>query len=176
MNYNLPDSHFKNVPLSTNNKFSVYALNDQGFENYLNSDSHNHHFLNKIDPKILKEFMEEEEAKKNQINKVNQPQQNTSPVVQNNQHPHSIKETKAEPKQQETNMSHQNMINQSSKEMQEPQSQSQSQQAKSKSNTNRQQQQRQPPVRSQEVRKVIQQTQRKSPVIAQINQSNKLRK
>lgn len=162
MNYNLPDSNFKNVPLSTNNKFSVYSLNDQGLEHYLGSDSYTHHYLNKIDPKILKEFMEEEEELKKKKAQLNQHQKEVSHMPQQNEE--TIKESKAS-------------LEQSQDAIKKPilstklQPQSQPQQIKPKQTTNKQ-----PQAKKQDTKKIAQPTQKIAPVIAYINQSNRLKK
>ena len=83
----LEDKNFTNQPKYQSGKYGICPLNEAGFENYLNYNSYNYHYLNKFDPSIIKEYLNDveegkriAEAKKmktqmqnNQIN--NQPNQ-----------------------------------------------------------------------------------------------------
>lgn len=92
----LEDKNFTNQPKYQSGKYGICPLNEAGFENYLNYNSYNYHYLNKFDPSIIKEYLNDveegkriAEAKKtktqiqnNQIN--NQPNQSnieTPPTI-----------------------------------------------------------------------------------------------
>lgn len=53
------DENFTKQPMYSSGKYGIRPLNDTGIENYLAFDSYNYRFLNKIDPAIIKEYMEE---------------------------------------------------------------------------------------------------------------------
>lgn len=61
----LTDANFSDHPMYTTGKYGICPLNDSGIEHYLGYNSYNYHFLKKIDPDIIKEYMEEvKEGKK----------------------------------------------------------------------------------------------------------------
>lgn len=76
----LTDANFSDHPMYTTGKYGICPLNDSGIEHYLGYNSYNYHFLKKIDPDIIKEYMEEvkegkkiaEQEKNKQTNKVPQ--------------------------------------------------------------------------------------------------------
>lgn len=53
------DENFTKQPMYSSGKYGIRPLNDTGIENYLAFGSYNYRFLNKIDPSIIKEYMEE---------------------------------------------------------------------------------------------------------------------
>ena len=60
----LEDKNFTNQPKYQSGKYGICPLNEAGFENYLNYNSYNYHYLNKFDPSIIKEYLNDVEEGK----------------------------------------------------------------------------------------------------------------
>ena len=52
---------YREKPFSQVKQYTVHPLSDKGFNEYISKDSFARKYLNKIDPRILKELEEEEE-------------------------------------------------------------------------------------------------------------------
>ena len=60
----LEDKNFTIQPKYQSGKYGICPLNETGFENYLNYNSYNYHYLNKFDPSIIKEYLNDVEEGK----------------------------------------------------------------------------------------------------------------
>lgn len=82
------NENFTLNPVCGPGRYAICPLNETGFEKYLSPNSRNYHFLNKIDPRIIKEFVEEmEQEEKEKAEKLQQQRVATAPTnpVQNNE-------------------------------------------------------------------------------------------
>ena len=83
----LEDKNFTNQPKYQSGKYGICPLNETGFENYLNYNSYNYHYLNKFDPSIIKEYLNDVEEGKRiaEAKKMNTQMKNKQINIQTNQ-------------------------------------------------------------------------------------------